>query len=114
MHSRALALVKRKGAAVTFSRTTQGGYDAETDTATPSTSTVVGHAVRVQGDPERYAGLGLVEAKAVTLLFAPTTIDEQPSPGDEVTWDGVEYTVRDVDPVAPDGDVIVSSVVIAR
>ena len=98
--------------AVTFTRTAQGSYDAATDTATLSTSTIVGTAVQVQGDPHRYAALGLVESKAPTLIFVPNTYGDTPEPGDVVTWQSQEYTVRDVTPAAPDGVTIAARVII--
>lgn len=101
---------------ITFTRTTQT-YDAATDTMTPVTTTVTGEAVRVKGDPQRYQALGLRLDTMPTLLFTPTTYGEVPEPGDTVVWPltgGDTYTVKDVDPVAPDGVVILARVVIAR
>jgi hypothetical protein len=101
--------------AITFTRTSQGAYDPETDLATPSTSTVTGVAVRGRGDPDRYAALGLVESTAPTLVFIPTTYGELPAPGDTTTWPatgGSDYTVRDVTPFSPDGVAIGAFVII--
>lgn len=112
-HSRVLALVKRKGAAVTFTRTTQD-YDPETGVKTPSTVTVQGQAAQVEGEPERYQALGLVASQAPTLLFVPATYGDEVDPGDTVSWGGKTWTVRDVEPIAPDGTVIAQSVVVSR
>lgn len=112
-HKGALADVKDAGAAVTFTLVTNT-YDAATDTSTSETSTVQGYAVRVNGDPKRYEALGLVEADAPTLLFVPTTFGEEPPLSARVTWGGVSYTVRDVAPLAPDGNSILSRCVVSR
>lgn len=117
-HAGALDQITDAGVAVTFTRTAQGDYDPEADTMTPSDSTVTGYAIRVKGlrsdEPGSYRSLGLVEAKAATLLFAPTTYGETPSVGDTVTWDGATHTVRYVEPVAPDGTTIIARVVVER
>ena len=102
--------------AITFTRTTRT-YTAATDTATVSSSTVTGSAIQVRGDPQRYAALGLVLTTMPTLFWAPTTYGEVPLPGDTVVWPetgGSTYTVRDVDPIAPDGVVIAARVVIGK
>lgn len=110
----ALAQITAKGAAVTFTRAVTTSYDPLTDTVTSGTATTVaGYAVRVKGDPERYRVLSLVETKAPTLLFAPTTYGSAPKEGDTLTWSSVAYTVRDVAPVAPDGTGIIYRVVVA-
>lgn len=119
-HTSALAAITKNGAAVTFSRVTQGSYDAATDTATPATSTVSGYAIRVSGDqttrgnPDRYSQLGLVESKAPTLLFAASTYGSVPELGATCSWNSETFTVRDVNPIAPDGTPIVSYVVISE
>ena len=111
-HAAALRMLKAKGAAVTFTLESPGTYDPETDTYTSaSTTTVAGYAVRVEGDPEVYSSLGLVEQDAVTLLFAPNTFGETPDLGYTVTWGSVVYTLWQLRPVEPDGTVIISQIV---
>ena len=100
--------------AVTFTRVVRASYDPETDTATETTSTITGTAVRAMGNPHRYTALGLVESKAPTLIFVPTTYGDTPEPGDVVTWESEEYTVRDVEAAAPDGVTIAARVIIER
>lgn len=111
-HARALALVQRKGATVTLTRTART-YTATTDTLTSTTSTVTGSAIRVPGNPNTYQALKLVEADPVTLLFAPSTYDTGPALGDTVTWDSKVLTVRDVQPIAPNGEILLSRMVVA-
>lgn len=113
-HAGALGDIRTAGAPVTFTKTTLGAYDPETDTATPSTTSVGGHAVRVRGRPDTYDALQLVESQAPTLLFAATTFGQAPALGATVTWGGETYTVRDVNPVAPDGSGIIFRVVVAQ
>lgn len=113
-HAGALADLTEAGAAVTFTRTTPGTYDAATDTHTaPVTSSVTGSAIKVSGRPKKYEALGLKESEAPTLLFAPTTYGSLPALGASVTFGGTTYTVRDVDSVAIDGTAIIAYVVVA-
>lgn len=114
-HAQAVADVKAAGLAVTFTRTAGGTYNRLTDTTTGSTTTTVtGWAVRVPGSPITYERLNLVQSEAPTLLFAPTTVGTLPPLSAQVNWGGVSYTVRDVDPIAPDGVALVARVVVAR
>lgn len=98
---------------VTFSRVSQN-YTPTTGAMTPSTVTVAGAAMRVRGRPHVYRELGLVESKAPTLLFVPATYGETPEPGDRVEWQSLDYTVRDVEPVGPDGVTILARVIIEK
>ena len=101
---------------ISFVRTAPGVHDPATDTWTaPSVTTVTGSAIQVRGDPRRYAALGLVLTTMPTLFFAPTTYGQCPEPGDSVLWplvNGKTYTVKDVDPIAPDGVVIAARIVV--
>jgi hypothetical protein len=75
---------------------------------------VAGTAISVKGDREQYRDLGLVEAKALTLLFRPATFGEKPPLGSCVTWAGVEYNVNDVLPLAPAGETLIARVIVSR
>jgi len=101
--------------AITFSNTTWT-YDAATDTdTTPVTVTLSGNAMQVKGDPEVYRTLALIESEAPTLFYAPGTYgDDAPGVGWTVTWADVQYTVRSVETLAPDGVVITARIVIGR
>jgi len=103
--------------AVTFTRTT-ATHDPTTGTYTTSGITIPGNAIQVRGNPERYRAAGLVLSTMPTLLWSPTTYGSYvPEPGDTVTWPetgGSAYTVRDVDPIAPDGVLIAARVVIGK
>jgi hypothetical protein len=104
---------------VTFTRSDPGTYDPETGLHTsPTTSTITGNAIQVRGDPQRYAAAGLNLSTMPTLLFTPTSYNlstfstDFVRPGDTTTWRNTNYTVKDVDPIAPDGVVIMARIVI--
>jgi hypothetical protein len=114
-HAGALADVRAAGAAVTVAAVTPGTHDPATGLFTsPTTTTVTGVAIRTRGIPERYAALGLVESESPSLLFVPDTFGAIPPLNGTLTWGGVGYTVRDVEPLAPDGTAILSRLVVAR
>lgn len=101
---------------LTFTRTTLT-YNEATDTNTEVDTTITGSAIQVKGDPQKYRDLGLVLSTMPTLLFAADTYGDAVEPGDVVTWPetgGSAYTVKDVDPVAPDGVYIVARVIIGK
>lgn len=104
---------------LTFTRATQG-HDPETGQVTPTTSTITGEGIVVRGDAQRYKALGLVESVAPCILFTPSSYplkaftDEFVQPGDTVDLLGTTYTVRDVQPTALDGYVIVARIIVSR
>lgn len=103
---------------ITFTRITQTA-DPATGIPTPSTSTIAGNAVRVRPrvhDIARYDAIGLKVQDVVTLLFTPATYGDTPQPGDTVPWPstGPTFTVRDVNPIAPDGVTIAARVAVTR
>lgn len=115
-HAFALTELAANGAAVTFTRTTNG-YDAATGLVTPTDTTITGQAIQVRlggAALERFRALGLVVEDGRRLVFAPTTLGQQPSVGDRCTWSGDVLTVRDVELVAPDGEAIIAYVTVAR
>lgn len=104
---------------VTFTRTRQAVTDS-TDRVVPTTSSITGNAIMVRGKPERYRALSLDLSTMPTLLFTPDSYpllaftSESVQPGDKCTWNGEAYTVKDFEPVGPDGSVIIGRVVIAK
>jgi hypothetical protein len=97
-------VLARKGVYVTFSHGTPGTYDPETDTTTPgTTATVSGYAMRISGDPDEYARLGLVQSEHPMLSFVPDTVGELPSLGWTVEFGNETLTVEDVNPLAMNG-----------
>jgi len=108
-------MIKRKGAAVTFTRAGVMLYDEATDARyLGADTTIPGYAVRVKGNPLKYQALSLIQSEAPALLFAPSTLGGLPLPGDTVTWASTLYTVKDTDPEAPDGVAIIATVIVAR
>ncbi len=105
---------------VTLTRVTQT-YDAATDATTSATTTITGSAVRVRPrsifEWEQYKALSLIESDAPTLLFTPDTYGDEPKVGDTVVWPetgGETYTVKAVNPIAPDGVLIAARIVVAK
>lgn len=97
-------VLMRKGAAVTFTKIIPGEYDPATDTTGPSTTvTVSGYAMRIQGNPDEYIRLGLIQSEHPMLSFEPTTPGELPGLGWTVEFGGETLTVEDVDPCAMNG-----------
>ncbi len=102
---------------ITFTRRTQT-YDENTGRTSVTETAISGSAIQVKGNPARYAALGLVLGTMPTLLFTPAVYGLAANgpafvqPGDRVTWVGKDYTVKDVDPVAPDGVVILARIVV--
>lgn len=111
----ALATLRRKGAAVTCTQTLPGTYDPLTDLwSSPSTVTVSGYAIRdTGGNPQRWRDLELIQSEAPRLLFGSTTAGSLPALGATLVWGGTTYTVRDVDPIEPDGTAIVAHLIVS-
>lgn len=108
-------MVRFKGAAVTFTLANPGTHSPTTGRFTTSaSSSVAGYGMRVDGDPERYKSLGLVESEAPTLEFVSTTAGQVPALGATCAWNSTTYTVKDVEPIAYNGTASRCRVVIAR
>lgn len=95
-HASALADVSDAGSAVTFAL---------------GNSSVSGSAIRVGGNSSRYLALGLELTQNPTLFFTPSTYGELPEAGYTVSWAGKTVTVKDVQPIAPDGVAIAARVI---
>ena len=116
----AYADILAAGGALVISRTIRGAeasdgtFGADTDTSLNVA------AMAKRNDPTRMRDLGLSHANAITLLTAPSTdgvaamTSAWVMPGDTLPWNNETYTVRDVQCVAPDGTVIVSTLVAER
>ena len=110
---RALAAIAKKGGAVTFPGTgTAGTYNPLTDTWSGGSAgaDVVGRAVQIEGDLDRFAALKLVLSNPVTLMIAAAGLTVTPAIGMPFIWAGVRYTIKDKDEVAPDGTPILYTV----
>lgn len=108
-------VVTRKGAAVTFTSRTAGTYDAATDTTTGATvATVTGHAMQIDGDPDVYESLQLIESDNPTLLFTPTVPGSMPVLGATVVWGGATYVVKNRKPLAMNGTATAAMIVVGK
>lgn len=114
LYKNVLRTAKGKGAAVSFSSTTEANYDETSDTNPDDTTTVVnGFAVETMGDPEEYAALGLTVSSPVTLLFVPNTVGQIPAIGSVATWAGQARTVRSVQAIRPAGQALGARLVLS-
>lgn len=111
--TRALRTITAKGAAVTFPGANVGGsapvYDPATDTFSGGSAgaQVVGRAVQIESDPDRFRALNLVLVNPVTLMIAAAGLAVTPALGMQFAWAGITYTIKDKDEVAPDGTPII-------
>lgn len=105
----------RKGAAVTFTQTTPGTYDGTTGQwSSDVTVTVSGVAMQIEGDPETYAALGLIQSLNPTLLFRPAVAGVLPALGMTVVWGDATLTVKDVEVLAMNGIATAARVRVSR
>lgn len=114
LHDRAKAALARNGVPVTFTLTGQGTYNPATDATTSAPDVIItGAAFQDEGDLDRYQVLGLIASRARRLFFVPDTLDQVPPLGSIVAWGGASFSVKDVDPLAPTGQAIAATVVVA-
>lgn len=117
-HRDALSDVKAAGSAVTFRKVVPEHYDPDSDTTVPeAVVTVSGYAIKRRAkadDLRKYRRLELIESEAPYLFFVPNVYGTIPLLGSTVEWMGSLHTVRDCDPVAPDGTAIAAYVVVSR
>jgi len=115
-HQSARADLSGAGTAVVFELTTAGAYDPVADTETgATTSRVPGVAMRVTPNPQdikRFQEKSLVVAETPLLLFVADTYGDVVPMGASCTWEGQRCTVRDVNPLAPDGVHILARVAV--
>jgi len=112
-HIGALENITEAGRPVTFSEDVRT-YTPETGISSVSRVTVAGQAIRVQGSRKQYEILKLSPRDTISLLFAATLFKTFPAMGMKVTWGNITYIVRFVSRIAPDGDTIISRVVISK
>jgi hypothetical protein len=108
-------LLARKGAAVTLTGVTPGTYDPATDTTTgASTVTLDGHAMQIDGDPDLYTQLGLIESENPTLLFKPDSGSVPDVLGWTLVWGGEPLTIKNVQRLAMAGPTTAAKLVVSR
>jgi hypothetical protein len=102
-------------AAIVFTKETPATVDAATNRpGAPASRTVRGNAVEEDADPKRYADLNLHANEFRTVFFIPDTPGELPALDSECTWGGRPWTLRAVDPLAPNGTPLGASLVLSR
>ena len=95
-------LLQEFGAAATITRTTAGQYDPETGTSTPETVTTQNvTAVCIDYATEFIDGSIIIRGDKQVFLSPKGII--APAAGDKFTWQGAEYSVIAVTPLAPAG-----------
>lgn len=105
----------RKGAAATFTYTTPGVYDPATDTTTGgATVELPGVGMEIDGDPNLYVALGLIESENPTILWKPTTAGTLPPLGATVVWGGETLTVKNIKRLAMTGTPEAAKIVVSR
>lgn len=99
-------LLAEFGAAATLSRTVAGGYDPETGISAPQSVDVQNiTAVCIDYDAKFIDGTLIIRGdKQVFMSAKDATL---PLAGDRFTWQGGEYSVIAVTPLAPGGAVTV-------
>lgn len=108
-------VLRRKGAAVTFSHGNAGTYDAATDTwSGGSVTSVTGYAMQIAGNPDLYTALNLIESDNPTLLFQPDTVGQLPALGATVLWGPETLTVKNIAPLAMNGTPTAARIVVSR
>jgi hypothetical protein len=108
-------VLSRKGAALTFSHESAGTYDPLTGITTgASTVTVAASAMEIDGDPDLYVALGLIESENPTLLMRPATAGEMPVLGAIVVWGGETFTVKNITRLAMNGTPAAAKIVVGR
>lgn len=108
-------VLAQKGLPVVFSMTVEGAYDRTTDTTSaPVTTTYPGRAMQIEGDPDLYKALELIESDNPTLLFAPNTPGQIPPLQASVSWGGANATVKNITPLAMKGVATAARIVVSR
>jgi hypothetical protein len=92
---------------VTFTRLTKTFSASDETFSSPTSSTITGSAIQVRGKPDRYRDLNLSLATDLAANGSEFVL-----PGDTVSWASKTYTVKDVDPIAPDGFVIAARIIV--
>lgn len=111
----ALQDVAAAGAAVIFRGTGPSTYNEVTEVGAAGTPTsVTGKAIKSRSSYKRHEALKLVITATLTLFFVPDTINTLPTHKMTVEWAGENWTVEDVDPVAPDGIAIAARIIIGK
>lgn len=105
MAATAARLLKQFGSAGTLTRVTTGAYDPATGTASTSTATASVNCAVFDYDAKLIDGSAIQSGDKQVFMAAVGVM--VPAAVDKLTWQGVEYQVIAVKPLAPAGvDVI--------
>lgn len=113
-HAAALQELKQAGGSIVFTTEHPGTEQPDGTFLGRASDTVLGYATEQDGDPEAYAGLGLVAGEAPRLFVVSEVYGATPSLNQRALWGGQQYTVRSVKPYRPDGTALFSYVILSR
>lgn len=100
---------------MTFTTVSGGTYDPLTGQTTGATTvTVSGKAMQIDGDPDLYKALSLLETDNPTLLFVPDTAGQMPALGATASWGSQTYAVKHRKPLAMNGTPTAAQIVVSR
>lgn len=109
-HSSALMKVRDYGSRVYF-RWEEDTYNESTDAFSDvSPRVVIGYAVELPEDPSELNDL--VKREPVTLFFVPDRLNTLPPLNSTVMWAGTRYTLKNITPIRPAGEVIAATMVL--
>ncbi len=111
-HASAYAAVASAGSDAVFVKTNPSLAQSTNIVTEGAKTQVPGVAIEIAGNLAKYTQLGLTILRAITLFWVPVTYGDRPTLGSTVVWsDGLTYTVRWVEALAPDGKLITATVV---
>lgn len=70
--------------------------------------------MEIDGDPDLYKALELIETENPTLLFKPKTVGQLPGLGATVEWGGETFTVKNKKRLAMNGTPTAARIVVGR
>lgn len=105
----------------TFVRSLPGTRDPNTRAfSAPTVTTIDGEAIEVRGRADEYEAAGLTLSQGTTLFFTPSSYGLQAHtpdfvlPGDTIDWNGVTFTAKGINTIAPDGIVVAGRIVVVK
>ena len=102
----ALKAITQKGGPIVFPGAgTPPVYNRATDTWSGGVagSDVIGQAIQIPDNPERFAALNLAIVNPVTIMVAGSGLTITPLVGMPFVWGTRSYVIKDVESLAPDG-----------
>lgn len=112
-YGKAVDKIKRSGLAVTFTKSNYTHDPLTEETEANADTTVSGYAVEIPGDDTEYEALKLTKHEALTLMFVPSAVGEEPELLSVVDWSGRLKKAYRIQPLRPDGVLIAAKVIVA-